>query len=216
MIKILIVDDHPIVRDGLKGALEKVENFQVAGAVSSGNEALDLLKNNHANVLLSDISMSGMNGIQLAIEAKKIAPELKILFLTMHENEAYINRALQAGANGYLLKDSEKSELELAINKVAEGEKFFGKSVSQILAKNFANNPEELKTGKKEESILSQRELEVLYLIAQGLSNKEIAGKLYISNRTVDAHRYNIMQKMNVKNTAELIKNAVKLKLVEF
>lgn len=215
MIKILIVDDHPIVRDGLKVTLEGVNGFEVVGAVTSGEEALKILSSKPVDVLLSDVSMPEMNGIQLVKEAKKISKDLKVLFLSMHENEAYINSAIDSGANGYLLKDSEKVELETAIVEVYKGEKFFGKSVSKLLT----NNQDTSMTStplKKDDSLLSQRELEVLHLIAQGLSNKEIAVKLFISNRTVDAHRYNIMQKMNVKNTAELIKNAVKLKLVEF
>ncbi|MFN6037163.1 MAG: response regulator [Bacteroidota bacterium] len=215
MIKILIVDDHPIVRDGLKIALESVNDFEIVGAVTSGSEALKILKVNAVDVLLSDVSMPEMNGMQLVKEAKKISKDLKVLFLSMHENEAYIKSAIDSGANGYLLKDSEKSELETAIFKVYNGETFFGKSVSKLLAETESETIGNT-LAKKEESILSQRELEVLYLIAQGFSNKEIAVKLFISNRTVDAHRYNIMQKMNVKNTAELIKNAVKLKLVEF
>ena len=215
MIKILIVDDHPIVRDGLKMALESVKGFEVVNAVTSGSEALKILKSNAVDVLLSDVSMPEMNGMQLVKEAKKISKDLKVLFLSMHENEAYIKSAIDSGANGYLLKDSEKSELETAIVKVYGGETFFGSSVSKLLAEN-GDITTSIASLKKEESILSQRELEILHLIAQGFSNKEIAIKLYISNRTVDAHRYNIMQKMNVKNTAELIKNAVKMKLVEF
>jgi two-component system, NarL family, response regulator DegU len=216
MIRIIIADDHPIVRDGLRSALDSIENFHVTGVASNGYEAMALIKKDPPDLLLTDISMPEMNGIDLTREVAKKFPEVKIIILSMHENDAYINNALQAGAHGYLLKDSEKSELSKAIEKVVAGEKYFSKSVSQILVNGLYN-----KSGGREEELvdpggLSRREVEVLQLIAQGYSNKEIAGKLFLSIRTVDAHRYNIMQKLSVKNTAEMIKTAVKMRLIEF
>ena len=216
MIRIIIADDHPIVRDGLRSALDSVERFHVTGVASNGFEALELIKADPPDLLLTDISMPEMNGIELTREVAKKYPGVKIIILSMHENDAYINNSLQAGAHGYLLKDSEKTELSSAIEKVFAGEKYFSKSVSQILVNGLYN-----KDGSKAEEVLStgnlsKREVEVLQLIAQGLSNKEIAAKLFLSIRTVDAHRYNIMQKMSVKNTAEMIKTAVKMKIIEF
>jgi two-component system, NarL family, response regulator NreC len=214
MIKILVVDDHPIVRDGLYNAMKNVKDFKIVGAVSSANEALDLIQTNNIDVLLSDISMPEISGIQLAEKVKKISPLVKILFLTMHENDAYVNSAIQTGASGYLLKDSEISELENAIRVIYAGNSYFGKNINTD--SNAASQKHTSESEIKPNNILSQREIEILNLIAHGSSNKEIAAKLYISNRTVDAHRYNIMQKLDVKNTAELIKKAVRLKLVEF
>jgi two-component system response regulator DegU len=216
MIKIIIADDHPIVRDGLRSALDSIENFHVTGVAVNGVEALNLIKNEPPDLLLTDISMPEMNGIDLTREVTKKYPEVKVIILSMHENDAYINNALQAGAHGYLLKDSEKAELNSAIERVVAGEKYFSKSVSQILVNGLYNKPGE--SGEEQQDItgISKRELEVLEMIALGLSNKEIAGKLFLSIRTVDAHRYNIMQKLKVKNTAEMIKTAVKMKLIEF
>jgi DNA-binding NarL/FixJ family response regulator len=215
MIKIIIADDHPIVRDGLRSALDSIENFSVIGVAVNGVEALNLIKNEQPDLLLTDISMPEMNGIDLTREVAKKYPEVKIIILSMHENDAYINNALQAGAHGYLLKDSEKAELNSAIERVVAGEKYFSKSVSQILVNGLYNKPGE-NEDQQDITGISKRELEVLEMIALGLSNKEIAGKLFLSIRTVDAHRYNIMQKLKVKNTAEMIKTAVKMKLIEF
>ncbi len=216
MIRIIIADDHPIVRDGLRSALETIEDLQVTGVAANGHEALELINNNPPDVLLTDISMPEMNGIELTREVSKKFPQVKIIILSMHENDAYINNALQAGAHGYLLKDSEKGELARAIQKVVAGEKYFSKSVSQILVNGLYNKSTEKAGDDHDKGGLSKREVEILQMIAQGLSNKEIAGSLFLSIRTVDAHRYNIMQKLNVKNTAEMIKTAVKLKLIEF
>ncbi|MBC7861998.1 MAG: response regulator transcription factor [Bacteroidia bacterium] len=216
MIKIIIADDHPIVRDGLRSALDSIENFHVIGVAVNGVEALNLIKSDPPDLLLTDISMPEMNGIDLTREVTKKYPDVKVIILSMHENDAYINNALQAGAHGYLLKDSEKAELNNAIERVVAGEKYFSKSVSQILVNGLYNKPGENGEDQQDVTGISKRELEVLEMIALGLSNKEIAGKLFLSIRTVDAHRYNIMQKLKVKNTAEMIKTAVKMKLIEF
>jgi two-component system, NarL family, response regulator DegU len=216
MIRIIIADDHPIVRDGLRAALDSIDNFHVTGVAANGVEALKLIKNDPPDLLLTDISMPEMNGIELAREVTKTYPDVKVIILSMHENDAYINNALQAGAHGYLLKDSEKGELSRAIEKVVAGEKYFSRSVSQILVNGLYNKSGEIiETTVSGDSGLSKRELEVLQFIVTGMSNKEIAAQLYLSIRTVDAHRYNIMQKLHVKNTAEMIKAAVRLKLVE-
>lgn len=216
MIRIIIADDHPIVRDGLRSALDSIENFHVTGVAANGYEALWLIKSDPPDLLLTDISMPEMNGIDLTREVAKKFPGVKVIILSMHENDAYINNALQAGAHGYLLKDSEKGELQRAIEKVVGGEKYFSKSVSQILVNGLYNKSGDKVEEAQDSGGLSKREVEVLQLIAQGYSNKEIAGKLFLSIRTVDAHRYNIMQKLSVKNTAEMIKTAVKMRLIEF
>src|SRR5438105_785583 len=127
MIRIVIADDHPIVRDGLRSALDSVENFHVTAVAANGREALGIIEEDEPDILLTDISMPEMNGIDLTREVVKNFPEVKIIILSMHENDAYINNALQAGAHGYLLKDSEKAEMSLAIEKVFTGEKYFSK-----------------------------------------------------------------------------------------
>lgn len=214
MIKVLLADDHPMVREGLRAAINSTEGQQVIGTAGNAAEALQLLNSLKPDVLLTDISMPGLSGIELTREALKQNPGLKVIIMSMHENDAYINNAVQAGAHGYLLKDSEKNELAEAIQMVMEGGKYFSKSVSQIMVNGLFRKEND--SSVPEKGGLSNREIEVLRWITQGLSNKEIAAKLFLSVRTVDAHRYNIMHKLDVKNTAEMIRSAVKLKLVEF
>jgi DNA-binding NarL/FixJ family response regulator len=214
MIKVLLADDHPMVREGLRLAINSTSGQQVIGTAGNAAEALQLIASLKPDLLLTDISMPGVSGIELTREALKQNPGLKVIIMSMHENDAYINNAVQAGAQGYLLKDSDKNELSEAIQMVMDGGKYFSKSVSQILVNGMYNKQEDASVS--DNSGLSNREIEVLRLIAQGLSNKEIAAKLFLSVRTIDAHRYNIMQKLDVKNTAEMIRSAVKLKIVEF
>jgi DNA-binding NarL/FixJ family response regulator len=214
MIKVLLADDHPMVREGLRLAINSTSGQQVIGTAGNAAEALQLIASLKPDLLLTDISMPGVSGIELTREALKQNPGLKVIIMSMHENDAYINNAVQAGAQGYLLKDSDKNELSEAIQMVMDGGKYFSKSVSQILVNGMYNKQED--ASASDNSGLSNREIEVLRLIAQGLSNKEIAAKLFLSVRTIDAHRYNIMQKLDVKNTAEMIRSAVKLKIVEF
>lgn len=215
MIRIIVVDDHPIVRDGLRMALDSIEHLHVIDVASNGLEALVMIKKNQPDILLTDISMPEMNGLELTAEVVKKYPLIRVIILSMHDHETYINNCIQAGAHGYLLKDSEKSELILAIEKVSIGEKYFSKNVSQILVNGLYKDTSN--KGEDENSCrLSKREAQVLQIIAEGLSNKEIATRLFLSIRTVGAHRYNIMQKMGVKNTAEMIRVGVKMKLIEF
>lgn len=217
MIKILIADDHPIVLDGLCSAINSTEGLEVIGTATNGEEAIRLIESLNPDVVLTDISMPVLTGIELTREVSRRFDNVKVIIMSMHENDAYINNAVKAGVHGYLLKDAEKKELIEAIFQVNAGGKFFSKTVSQIMENTLYNQSREtgatLSEGK---SILSNREIEVLQMIVYGLSNKEIAAKLFLSTRTIDAHRYNIMQKLEVKNTAEMIKTAVKLKLVEF
>jgi DNA-binding NarL/FixJ family response regulator len=216
MIKIFIADDHPIVLDGLRSAINAFEGKTVVGVASNGKDALQQLEILRPDILLTDISMPEMNGIELAREAIKRYSSLKVIIMSMHESDAYINNAIEAGAHGYLLKDAEKNELSEAFDLVMEGGKYFSKTVSQILMNGMFKPGDSDGKKKVNQGGLSNREVEVLRLIAQGLSNKEIGVKLFLSTRTIDAHRYNIMQKLEVKNTAEMIKAGVKLKLVEF
>ncbi len=216
MIKVFIADDHPIVLDGLKTAINSFEGKSVVGVASNGEDALRQLDFLKPDILLTDISMPEMNGIDLTREAARRFPLIKVIIMSMHENDAYINNAIQAGAAGYLLKDAEKKEISEAIDLIMEGGKYYSKTVSQILMNGIYNSKNQEGNRKSNQGGLSNRETEVLRLIASGLSNKEIGVKLFLSTRTVDAHRYNIMQKLEAKNTAEMIKAGIKLKLLEF
>jgi DNA-binding NarL/FixJ family response regulator len=211
--KILLVEDHNIVRDGIKSLFKSVKGFQVLADLANGEAALAFLDKNPAvDIVVTDISMPKINGLQLTKAVKEKFPACKVLVLSMHNDEEYINQAVEAGADGYLLKDSEKDELIKAIEKIRNGEKYFSYNVSNIIISNMLNV--EKKKNHASNYQLSEREKEVLKLIVEGLSNKLIASKLFVSTRTVDAHRYNIMQKMQVKNTAEMVRTAIQENLV--
>ncbi len=216
MIRIFIADDHGLVRDGIRSFVSEMKNYEVAGESADGNDALAKILELRPDLAIVDISMPGLTGVGLTKNLSELAPEVKVLILSMHSSEEYIYSALQAGASGYVLKDADKEEIQLAIQKIAGGETYCGKLVSDILINSFVKTK-----GKKASpesshvSLLSKRELEIIKLIAKGMSNKEIANSLFISTRTVDAHRYNIMQKIQARNAAELVMYAVNNKLVD-
>jgi DNA-binding NarL/FixJ family response regulator len=216
MIKIFIADDHALVRDGIKLMINGNPKYEIVGEAANGAEALQKIGDLHPDLVLADISMPEMSGIELTTRIVQDYPDIRVMILSMHDNEDYINNSLAAGASGYLLKDTDKSEFLEAIEKISGGETYCGKNVSQILIKSIVDSRLKRQHEKpRPETLLSKREMQILGLIAKGLSNKEIATHLFISTRTVDAHRYNIMQKVNVRNTAELIMFAVNNKLIE-
>lgn len=216
MTTIFIADDHSLVRDGIRSIISEHKRFKIIGEAADGNAAFEKIKELKPDLAIVDISMPGLSGINLTKAVQQDAPDVKVMILSMHSSEDYISNALEAGASGYLLKDSDKEEVVLAIDKIAAGETYCGKNVSQILINSFVKS-----RGKRTPlssapiPVLSKREIQILKLIAKGLSNKEIATSLFISTRTVDAHRYNIMQKVQVRNTAELVMYAVNNKLID-
>lgn len=214
MVKIFLVEDHHIVRYGIKSLLELNPDFQIVGEADNAEDVLTELAKSKADLVITDITMEGMDGIELTKKVRKINNGLiKVLVLSMHADELYINNCFEAGANGYLLKDFKKNELYSAIEKIMKGEKFISRSVSQILADNFINK-EYSNNSNNPKLEITKREKEIIELISQGLSNKEIAEKLFVSISTVDAHRYNILKKLEVKNTAEMITKAIKNKII--
>ncbi|MDQ3108665.1 MAG: response regulator transcription factor [Bacteroidota bacterium] len=216
MIKIFIADDHSLVRSGIKSIIVDHERFEVVGEASDGGEAFEKIQDLQPDIAIVDISMPGLTGINLTKKIIQHFPLIKVMILSMHDSEEYISKALEAGATGYLLKDSEREEIVLAIDKIAAGETYCGKNVSQILINSFVRaRGKQNMLAPQSEPVLSKREIQIVRLIAKGLSNKEIATTLFISTRTVDAHRYNIMQKTHVRNTAELVMYAVNYKLIE-
>jgi DNA-binding NarL/FixJ family response regulator len=213
-IKIVLVDDHRIFRDGLKSLLSEVDFINVIGEASGGKELLEILKTMKPDMVIVDISMKDMSGIEVSKQIISSYPEIKIMILSMHTNEEFVISAVKAGVNGYLSKDASREELLDAIKIIYEGGECYSKLVSDNFLKSYVKK---VKTEHSllENKTLTQREIEILKLAAVGTSNKEIADKLFISIKTVDCHKNNIVQKLKLKNTAEMVLYAVKNKIIE-
>ncbi len=213
MTRIYLVEDHQIVREGIKSIINLQPGLEVVGEAASAELLLDELPDKKPDLVISDISLLGMDGIELTRNVKKKHPGIQVLIVSMHADEQLITESLEAGADGYLLKDFRNEELLVAIEKVSHGEKYISRSASEVLTQHLLNSVAGAKTQKIE---LTRREKEIIELISLGLSNKEIAEKIFLSTSTVDAHRYNILKKMDAKNTAEMITKAIKLKILTF
>lgn len=223
MIKILLVDDHKIIRDGIKALIQSQSNIEIVGECGDGVEVIPFLNKNDVDVILMDINMPIVNGIEATSIVTEKFPKVAVLALTMHDEEAYISKVLKAGALGYILKHLGKSELIKAIEKVANKENYFSDDVASIMMSKYmksgtvSKNPPLKKVSTSLISIdeLTKREVEILSLISEEMTNNEIGEKLFISPRTVDTHRRNLLQKLGVKNTAGLVKFAVQNNLVQ-
>jgi two-component system, NarL family, response regulator DegU len=209
-IKVVLADDHEIVRNGIKILLESEGDLEVVGEASDGQEALDECKTKQPDILIVDINMPKMNGIETIRQLKAYSPSTKALVLSMHEDEEYILQSVEMGATGYLLKGSNKQEFLKAIHTVQKGEKYFTGDISNILVQHYLNlrnktttSPTPQETG---DNALTKREKEILSLIYKGESNKDIAEKLDKSVRTIETHRFNIMKKLDANNLAELLR----------
>lgn len=213
-IKVLIADDHKIIRVGLLGILKAVPDVEVVGEAEDGLEVLSLLEKTIADVVLMDIDMGHSSGVEATRKVKAHYPDVQVLALTMHEEQDHILQMLEAGASGYLLKNTGAEELVAALHAVSKGDSYYSKTVSATLLKALTNLKEKSAPRLKKDIPLSDREIEVLRLIAQECSNGEIAEKLFISIRTVDTHRRNILDKLEVKNTAGLVKYAIEKALL--
>jgi len=208
-IRILLSDDHNILRDGMRLLLERQPGFVVVGEASDGRETLDLAQNHLPDVVVMDIAMPNMNGIEATRRITEKHPRMGVVILSMHYDESYVIRSLKAGARAYLLKDAMKSELISAIHAVAEGRSFFSPKISRILQEDYVQA-----LGRKgaddSYELLTSREREILQLVAEGKTNKEIAGTLNLSLYTVDTHRTHILQKLNLHSVPEVILYAVR------
>ncbi len=209
MIKVIIVDDHLIVREGLKQIISDTSDISVVDEASNGQEAINKIRNNDCDVLLLDISMPGRSGLEILKEIKSELPKLSILILTMHPEEQYAVRVLRAGASGYLTKESAPDELIEAIRKVSDG----GKYISSTLAEKLAFNLE-IDTGKPFHQTLSDREFEVMCMISSGKTVTEIADEMSLSVKTISTYRTRILDKMRMKTNAELTYYSIKNDLV--
>ncbi|MCO5238671.1 MAG: response regulator transcription factor [Chitinophagaceae bacterium] len=199
-INILIVDDHKLIRDTWSFILNSDPRFQVIAETDSGKSAIELAENHHPDIILMDINMSPMNGFDATKEIRKISPESRIIGVSMHSQPAYAKKMLQVGAMGYITKNSSKEEMIGAISEVAQGNKYICQEVKTILSEQILEDNE-----KPDINLLSQREVEIIDLIKQGHSSKEIAQSLNITLKTVEVHRHNILKKLNLKNTAALV-----------
>ncbi len=215
-IKIVFADDHSIVRDGLRSLFKSEPEFEIVGEASDGNEAIRLIKENRPHVAVLDISMPNVTGVEATRIIKKDFPDTKILILTIHEDEEYIHEMILAGADGYVLKDAGKKEIFEAVRAIATGGTFFSSQVSKLLLEGLVKrtrNREQFPGIRENE--LTNREIEILRLIAEGLTSKQIADKLFLSVTTVNTHRTNIMKKLDIHETVGLVKYAIQKKLIE-
>lgn len=209
-INVVLADDHVIVRDGIKALLADVDDIKVIGEAANGKEALQVVKDVKPDILIIDIKMPEMNGLEATRLLTHSQSATKALILSMHDLEEYVLQSVQSGASGYLLKDTGKEEFVKAIRKVNAGEKYFSSDISNVIVNSYLNNigiqtpaPE---LPDEPEVELTRREKQILGFIVEGASNKEIAEDLSKSVRTIETHRFNIMKKLGVKNVAELIK----------
>jgi DNA-binding NarL/FixJ family response regulator len=214
-ITVLLADDHHIVRDGIRALIEGLEGIEVIGEASDGLEALEKVKELSPDVLLVDISMPNLNGIKTAEAVARQYKQTKSLVLSMHDNEDYVLQSLEAGALGYLLKDTTKDEMLKAIRAVANGDKYFSNPVSGIIANAYLQRIKSSAAPEKAKPVkLSLKEKGILRYLVEGMSSREIAEKLDLSVRTVDNHRFNMMKRLQVKNAVELVKMAIEEKIV--
>ena len=213
--KVVLVDDHQLIRMGITALLKSEDSIEVIGEVNTAKETLGYIDKKKPDVVLMDISLDDGDGILLTKEIVDSHKDVKVIMLSMHVKEDFIQRSIKAGASGYLLKDSPKDELIKAIKEVAKGDKYFASEVSQLMVSSYVNKAGDFAEKKRKLSGLTKREVEIIRLLSDGLSNQKIASQLGISHRTVDTHRTNIMQKVKVKNVAELVKYSIVNKLIE-
>ncbi|WP_170006503.1 response regulator [Bacillus fonticola] len=211
MIQLMLVDDHAILRDGLRNLLEVEEDIQVVGEAVSGEDAVSKMKECQPDVVLMDINMPKMNGVEVTGLLKKQYPSTKVLILTMHDHDEYFMSAIREGADGYLLKDAPFDQVIEAIRTVAKGESVIHPAMTKKLL-----HFHQQKGQSEEKQLLTEREKEVLQCLVQGLSNKEIADRLFISDKTVKIHVSKIFKKLNVKSRSQVVIYAVQHQLVTF
>lgn len=213
-IKVLIADDHAIVREGVKMILAKEPDIDVVGEASDGRQALELVETLKPNVVVMDISMPGMGGIEATQHVKERYPGVNVLALTMHEDESYVFKLLRAGASGYVLKRAAAQDLVQAVRAAAKGEAFLYPSVARKVVEDYLKRVE---TGEERERYdgLTEREKEILTHIAQGQSNQQIAQQLYISIKTVQTHRAHVLEKLGLHDRTELVRYAIRKGLIE-
>lgn len=211
-VRILIADDHQMFIDGLKALLRREKNIQVIGEVGNGADALAFIKKLPPDLLITDISMPGMSGVELTRQVKQLFPEVRVLVLSMYNDREIVNEILMSEAEGYILKNTGRQELLNAIHRIADNSTYYSNEVLNIMMTRLKKQ----KVVEKNTALLTPREIEIVKLIMQELSSEEIADKLFISKRTVDTHRKNIIQKTNTRTLVGLIKFAMENNMVDF
>lgn len=217
-IRVVLADDHEIVRNGIKQLIESDNSIEVVGEASNGEEAIAKVQELKPDILITDISMPIMDGIEATRRLNDAGTKVRIIILSMFDKEEYVVKAVELGAFGYLLKDTGKDRFLKAIKTVNAGEKYFSSEISNIIINQYLNTkkvvePIEDKTNKND---LTKREREILSLIVKGYNNKKIADEFNISVRTIETHRLNIMKKLQVNNAAELVRISIEAKLIDF
>ena len=208
-IRIVLADDHTIIRSGLKLLLEQQPNFKVVAEAEDGRQAVELVSKHHPNVVIADIGMPQLNGIEATRQIVAHDPHPDVVILSMHSDESYVLRALKAGARGYILKNSAEADLIRAVSAVSEGKSFFSPVISKMLLEDYVRRVRE-KEVEDSYDLLTPREREILQLLAEGKTNKEVATILSLSPYTVETHRGNILEKLNLHSVPELILYAVR------
>jgi two-component system response regulator NreC len=216
MLKVLLVEDHVLVRQGVKALLAEETDLVCVGEAGDGSEALLLTERLRPDLILMDLSMPGLGGIEATYQLRERFPTIPVVVLSMHDNEEYVFRVLQAGASGYVLKQSTSTELVLALRAVAVGSTFLSPAISQILVSDYIRRAKTQANDDEALGVLTPREREILQLIAIGLSNRQIAERLHLSIKTVETHRGNVMRKFDLHDRASLVKFAVDKGLTHF
>ncbi len=218
--RILIADDHSVVRSGLRLLLQSSPDFAVVAEAADGEEAIMLVDKHKPDVVIMDISMPRLNGIEATSIMKQAHPEMKVIILTVHEDEEYVYQMLRAGASGYVLKSAGKKEIFAAIESALSGKRFFSPGISEMIIEGFIKRDKESRETLEQvtpssRQQLTKREIEVLRYIAQGYTNRKIAEALFLSIRTINTHRTNLMQKLDIHDTARLVRYAIETGLVK-
>jgi DNA-binding NarL/FixJ family response regulator len=214
--RIVLVDDHPIVRDGIKALLVGHEDYFLAGEASDGKELLERLPDLNPDLVILDISLPRMSGIEITKILSEQHPEIKVLILSMHTGEDFIFNAIKAGAKGYLPKNTTRKELINAINSLVAGDIYFNDAISNTILKSYIRKAQNNEANEEDTAnVLSPRESEILKMVAEGFTNQEISDKLFISIRTVESHKNHIMQKLKLRTTVDLVKFAIRKGIVE-
>ena len=214
-INVLLVDDHVMLRDGIAAILNHVEGIKVIGGVSSGEEAVNGLKTYNPDIILMDIMMSGMTGIEATRWIKEQDKNIKVIIISSEVKKEFVSEGIKSGIDGYLPKNADKATLVEAIRSVHQGNKYFNQAITNLVFEDFYKGEKEgTKSNRSVAQGLTKRENEVLELVAQGKSNQEVADTLFISTKTVETHKTNILEKLGLKNTAELVKYAIKNNII--
>lgn len=205
-ITVVLADDHAILAEGTASILKDYDFIDIVGSVNDGEKALELVIENEPNVLVSDISMPGNSIFDIVQEINKSQLKTKVLILSMHDTPDYVFKALNSGVNGYITKYADRDEVVKAIQIVAKGEEYYSQPITQVIVKGFKDKKNQESNNQNPINVLSKREKEVLMLLVDGLNSKQIAERLFLSERTVSNHRANMLQKCQVNNTVELVK----------